>query len=98
MAQGDFHFWFKTAGPGVRTVGGVNYDPLQYGYSDFNNALVTTRQVTANFGNGDVSGTVTQFMIVPEPGTLTTVGLGILTLLARAWLQRRGRGSRADGE
>lgn len=91
VQNADFQFWFKTTDGGfTRTFNGVNYKPLNYTYSEFSGALVQTRQVTADFGAGPVTGVVTEYVVVPEPGSLALAGVGIAYLVCR-YRSRRSR-------
>ena len=74
----------------MRTFNHVNYNPLTYAYSDFTGAQVQTRAVTANFGGGDVTGSVVEFIAVPEPDTLVLMGIG-LALLGGHYRRRQQR-------
>lgn len=70
---------------GSTTYNGVNYD-LYGGPLTFD--LNTVAQ-TADFGGGNINGYVMQVAAVPEPGTVTLIGLGLgATLLLR---RRNGR-------
>jgi autotransporter-associated beta strand protein len=87
VQRAEYQFWFRTSGAGQRIFEGVNYDPLSSEYSDFSGARVETRSVTANFGGGEVTGSVMSFVIVPEPGAMIPAGIGILALV---WRMRPG--------
>ncbi len=66
-------------GSGAEIYNGVNYD-LYTGPLGIN---VSTVADTADFGNGDISGYVTQFSVVPEPTAALLGSLGMLLLLRR---------------
>ena len=83
-----FAFWVKGNGAGTaRTFNGQGY----YALSGYDAALSITRSTgaaSAAFAGGTVTGQATQFVVVPEPGTLalTAVGLGVV---ASSLLRRR---------
>jgi hypothetical protein len=43
----------------------------------------------ADFGSGEATGSVTQFVIVPEPGSLALAGIGISLAGWSLWKRRR---------
>lgn len=95
-----FNYWAKTAGTPARTFGGIDYVSLA-SLPGITGVTFQTAARTANFGSGDVSGSVTQFIIVPEPGglLLAAIGAGLVAGALRARrLAIRGRIVRADHE
>ncbi|MFM8735686.1 MAG: beta strand repeat-containing protein [Pirellulales bacterium] len=83
-----FHFYAKAAG-GPVAFNGATYAPLD-GFTGITGASVTTVDVVANFGSGDVAGSTLQFIAVPEPPTVTLVAAGLL-VAASAGSRRRRR-------
>jgi len=84
LQDASFHYWVKD-NSGVTIFNNENYSPLT-NLAGITGATLQTAGVTRNFGAGDITGSVTQFVIVPEPGALALAGIGIA---AAAWALRR---------
>lgn len=84
VQNATFTYWIKDAA-GSTQFNGVAYSPLT-SLAGITGATLQTANVSRTFTGGSVSGSVTQFVIVPEPGALALVGCGII---AAAWAYRR---------
>ena len=86
VENATFTYWIKD-NAGSTSFNGVSYSPLS-SLPSITGVTVQTVNVTRTFAGGSVSGSVTQFVIVPEPGALTLVVGGVV---AAAWVIRRRR-------
>ncbi|MEX0688439.1 MAG: autotransporter-associated beta strand repeat-containing protein [Pirellulales bacterium] len=75
VQDGTFRYWVKDAG-GATVFGGVNYASLT-SLEGITGVTVNAIGRTTDFGAGEVTGSVTQFVIVPEPGAIALAGIGI---------------------
>jgi fibronectin-binding autotransporter adhesin len=77
IEDATYAYWVRGNGSGAdRSFNGQGY----YSLASFDSGLSVTLSTvpeTANFGSGDVNGQVTQFVVVPEPGTLALASLGL---------------------
>ena len=87
VQSATWHFWAKDAG-GTQIYNGSNYKDLLT-FAGITGASVTTAIRTVNFGSGNVTGSVTQFVIVPEPGAIAMAGIGIGLGGWSLWKRRR---------
>ena len=96
LANGQFRYWvvgeYGSAGDQqVFNVGangaGVTYSLLSAYDSSLTASYLVTPQ-TVDFGSGNVTGAVTQFVVVPEPASLGVAAIGI-GLAGWAWFCRR---------
>jgi fibronectin-binding autotransporter adhesin len=96
LANGQFRYWvlgaYGSAGSQqVFNVGangtGVTYSLLS-AYDSVLTASYTITQQTVNFGSGNVTGAVTQFIVVPEPASLGVAAIGIALA---GWARARRR-------
>lgn len=87
LSAATFNFFGKAAGGSV-TFNGESYNPLT-SFAGITGANVSTTAVTANFGDGAVTGSSMQFVIVPEPSSLALAGLGMALTGYAAWKRRR---------
>ena len=81
VASATYTYWVKSAGSGVRTFNGVNYDSFT--------SNVTLGAVGASLDGGLSSGFLTEFVVVPEPDTIALAGLGIAMAAWSLWKRRR---------
>ena len=81
VASATYTYWVKSAGSGVRTFNGVNYDSFT--------SNVTLGAVGASLDGGLGSGFLTEFVVVPEPDTIALAGLGIAMAAWSLWKRRR---------
>lgn len=76
VENASYQYWVRGDGTGTdRTFNGQGYFSL----ANFDAALTITKSTvaeTADFGGGNVNGSVTQFVVVPEPATLGLMALG----------------------
>jgi len=86
VENATFTYWIKD-NAGSTSFNGVSYSPLS-SLPSITGVTVQTANVTRTFAGGSVSGSVTQFVIVPEPGALT---LAVGGVVAAAWVIRRRR-------
>jgi len=86
VEKATFTYWIKD-NAGSTSFNGVSYSPLS-SLPSITGVTVQTANVTRTFAGGSVSGSVTQFVIVPEPGALT---LAVGGVVAAAWVIRRRR-------
>lgn len=84
----NWRFWGKDVS-GTQSYNGSNYKNL-LSFAGITSASVTTVARTVDFGGGSVSGSITQFVVVPEPSSLALTGLGI-AFGGYAALRRRRR-------
>jgi autotransporter-associated beta strand protein len=93
VQNANYSFWAKTtSGPGTRIFNGVTYGPISDVYSTITNVLVTTLPKTAtDFGIGGTvpSGSVTAFIIVPEPSATFSMACGAAIMAAMRLARRR---------
>ena len=93
VQNADYSFWAKTtSGPGTRTFNGVAYSSISAVYPTITNVLVTTLPKTAtDFGSGGTvpSGSVTAFIIVPEPSVTFSMACGAAIMAAVRLARRR---------
>ncbi|MEI6239407.1 MAG: autotransporter-associated beta strand repeat-containing protein [Planctomycetia bacterium] len=82
-----WNFWGKDAN-GTQNFGGNTYKNV-LSFAGITGVNVTTVASTANFGSGNVTGSVTQFVVVPEPSSLALAGLGVAFAGYAAWKRRR---------
>jgi autotransporter-associated beta strand protein len=102
LASGQFRYWvagaYGSAGQqqafNVGAGGAAVTYSLLSAYDPVLTASYSVTQRTADFASGSVSGSVTQFVIVPEPATLGTLATGIGMSLA-LWERRRRRAIRS---
>lgn len=87
--KATFAYWGKTSGAGTRTFDGVAYVDLLT-IPGVTGVTMQAAAVTKDFGGsiGNVSGSVTQFVIVPEPSTVIVAGIGIVVA---GWSLRKRR-------
>ena len=96
ISSGSFAYWvtgtYGSAGDQQPFAVGLDGALVTYSrLGAFDPALSVQRSVvpqSANFGAGDVSGQITQFVVVPEPMTLALAGIGS-ALVAWRVLRRR---------
>jgi autotransporter-associated beta strand protein len=85
LASGQFRYWvageYGTVGQRQSFNVGAGGSAVTYSllaaYDSSLSANYTVTQRSVNFGSGDVTGSVTQFVIVPEPTTLVIAAIGI---------------------
>jgi fibronectin-binding autotransporter adhesin len=82
VENATFQYWIRD------TSGTTSFNGVNYGRLSSTSVSLQAATVTRNFGAGDVSGSVTQFVIVPEPASiaLAMIGIGIAVVGLR---QRR---------
>jgi fibronectin-binding autotransporter adhesin len=80
LQNATVNYWIKDSSGG-QFFNGVNYSP-------FSGVTLNTATVTRDFGSGGVTGSVTQFIIVPEPESIVLACGG---LVVAAWMARRRR-------
>jgi autotransporter-associated beta strand protein len=87
IADATYAYWVRGSGTGNdRSFNGQGYFSL----ANFDPGLSVTLSTVAeaaNFGDGTINGQVSQFVIVPEPGTMLLCGIAAVAGLA---LTRRG--------
>jgi hypothetical protein len=86
VENATFTYWIKDNAGGT-SFNGVSYSPLT-SVSGITGASLQTANVTRMFADGSASGSVTQFVIVPEPGAFA---LAVGGVVAAAWKTRRRR-------
>ena len=85
-----YAYWVKGNGSGTtRIFNGQGYYSLT-GFDPTLSVTLSTVAEAANFGGGTINGHVTQFAVVPEPGTLALGGVAAIGVLILA--RRRPRG------
>jgi autotransporter-associated beta strand protein len=91
IAGGTFAYWVKGNGSGTaRTFNGQSYYSLT-GFDPSLSVTLATVAEAANFGGGTVNGQVTQFAVVPEPGTLALGGIAAGAFILAAVRRNRAR-------
>jgi autotransporter-associated beta strand protein len=91
IAGGTFAYWVKGNGSGTaRTFNGQSYYSLT-GFDPSLSVTLATVAEAANFGGGTVNGQVTQFAVVPEPGTLALGGIAAGAFILAAARRNRAR-------
>jgi len=89
IADAAYAYWVTGNGSGTDTTfNGQGY----YSLASFDAGLsvtVSTVAEAADFGGGTVNGQVTQFVVVPEPGTLALAGLAAVTAVGLVARRRR---------
>ena len=86
VQNATFQYWIKD-NAGTTPFGGVNYSSLT-SIPGITGVTLGTAAVTRTFSSGNVSGSVTQFVIVPEPASLL---LSLSGTAAAIWAFRRRR-------
>jgi fibronectin-binding autotransporter adhesin len=87
----DFTYYVRGDGQGPTSYNGVNYYELSAWDPAYSVSVSTPTVALADFAGGTVTnGRVTEFVVVPEPGT--TAGLAALTAALAAWRAARRRG------
>ncbi len=85
VENATYQYWVKGNGTGTdKTFNGQGYFSL----ANYDAALTVTKSTvadTANFGSGPVSGSVTQFVVVPEPATIGLMAIGVAMAAFSAW-------------
>lgn len=92
IAGADWQYYVFGDGQGLNPFGGSNYYTLaQYNEKTSSNLTITRTVVadTANFGAGELTGAVTQFVVVPEPATICLLGIAGVAMALR--LRSAGR-------
>jgi autotransporter-associated beta strand protein len=94
VQSANWVYWGQDA-LGAHSFNGINYAPL-LSFTDITGVTVGTVARTVNFGGGEVSGSVTQFIVtaVPEPTTEMLVFIGGASVLAFTRRRRRGDAGR----
>jgi fibronectin-binding autotransporter adhesin len=91
VESATYRYWVLGAGGGTdRTFNGQGYFSL----ANFDSTVMITMSTvadSANFGGGLVSGSVTQFVVVPEPTTVALAGIGLAAAGLAAARRRRRR-------
>jgi autotransporter-associated beta strand protein len=89
IASATYAYWVTGNGSGTDTTfNGQGY----YSLATFDPSLSVTLSTVAeaaDFGSGTISGQVTQFAVVPEPGSLAVAGLAAATAAGFAYRRRR---------
>lgn len=86
VQNATFQYWIKD-NAGTTPFGGVNYSTLT-SVPGITGVTLSTAAVTRTFSSGSVNGSVTQFVIVPEPASLI---LSLSGTAAAIWAFRRRR-------
>ena len=92
VSSGAYSYYVYGDGNGTHAFNGTNYYTLsEYDTAHGNFSVVlSTVAETANFGGGNISGRVTQFALVPEPGTISLLLVLAVSLAGYGCLRRRG--------
>lgn len=84
ISDAAYAYWVKGNGSGTtRTFDGQSYYALA-GFDPTLSVTLSTVSEAANFGGGTINGQVTQFAVVPEPGTLALGGIAVVGALMLA--------------
>lgn len=87
VKDATFTYWVKDV-HGTTAFNGSSYSLLT-SVAGITGANVKTIGRTADFGSGNVTGSVTQFVIIPEPDTIIFAGIGIALAGWSIWKRRR---------
>lgn len=84
ISDAAYAYWVRGNGSGTtRTFDGQGYYALA-GFDPTLSVTLSTVSEAANFGGGTINGQVTQFAVVPEPGTLALGGIAVVGALMLA--------------
>ncbi|MFM8495478.1 MAG: beta strand repeat-containing protein [Planctomycetia bacterium] len=76
VQNATFQYWIKD-NAGTTVFGGVGYSPLT-SIAGITGVSPGTATVTRDFGAGSITGSVTQFVIVPEADTVWLAAIGVV--------------------
>lgn len=96
LAAGTFRYWvageYGSEGQRQQFNVGADGTPVWYSlltaYDSSLTASYVISQKTVNFGSGTITGAVTQFVVVPEPGGVIVASIGVAIV---AWSLRKQR-------
>jgi hypothetical protein len=95
IADATYAYWVRGDGfGGDRSFGGQSFYSLASFAPGFSVTLSTVAEA-ADFGNGTITGQVSQFAVVPEPGSLALAGLALAALAAACRRLRQDKPAQA---
>ena len=87
VENATWRFWAEDA-TGLQIYNGQAYTSL-LDFVGISGVSVTTASRTVDFGGGGVTGSVTEFIVVPEPPTFLLASVGIAMASWSVWRRRR---------